>query len=123
MSKFEEFCDVNGTQVKAMCRTQGTTVKEVGKKIGICTTSMYNYLNRGRMPCKMAHAMMDAIWDRNPPFYFDDEITCHPEQMDYKRLVLKPIYPAHYINLLEARRQIDIAIRKIQEAVEGGEQK
>ena len=111
MSKFEEFCKVDGPKVRAMCLERGTRVKEVAEKLGMSGTCLYVWLQKGKMPSKVAHQMMDIIWDGCPPFYFDAEIKkAHSGS--------KTVYPSYYSNLLEARLQIDIAIKKIQEMEE-----
>ena len=111
MSKFEEFCDVNGKQVREMCRQKGTTVSKIAPELGICVTSLYGYLDRGRMPCRMAHQMMDVIWDGMPPFYFDMPQTQEVYGKHSKRMKKLPDF---YANLTEARRQIDIAMQKME---------
>lgn len=110
MSKFEEFCDVDGKRVREMCKERGTTVSKVAKQLGMCVTTLYGYLEKGQMPIRMAHQMMDAIWDGVPPFYFD--IPCED---DHEREAVPAITYGWYGNLIEARRQIDIAMKKMEE--------
>ena len=114
VSKFEEFCDVDGKRVREMCKEHGMTVSQVAKKLNMCVTSLYGYLDKGRMPCRMAHQMMDAIWDGVPPFYFD--ITPGTEHGRHERVIAPPMPYAWSENLMEARRQIDIALKKMGEA-------
>lgn len=112
VSKFEEFCDVDGKYVREMCKERGTTVSKVAKQLGMCVTTLYGYLDKGRMPSRMAHQMMDAIWDGVPPFYFDIPF----EGKHGKHDVLPTITYGWYGNLIEARRQIDVALKKMEEA-------
>ena len=117
MSRFEEFCDVNGPQIRSMCKSQGTTVKEVAKKIGCSTTCLYVYLDRGKIPASVADRMMDAIWDGHPPFYLTKKRfvgECLDLWTEPMRFPIKKSYPSYYKNLLEIRRQIDIVIQQIQ---------
>lgn len=110
LSKFEEFCDVDGKRVREMCKERGTTVSKVAKELGMCVTTLYGYLDKGRMPSRMAHQMMDAIWDGVPPFYFDI-----PYEARHERAEIPTITYGWYGNLVEARRQIDIAMKKMEE--------
>lgn len=113
VSKFEEFCDVDGKKVREMCREHGMTISQVAKKLNMCATSLYGYLSDGRMPCRMAHQMMDAIWDGVPPFYFDIPQTGKHSMREPNMLKVMPDY---YSNLMEARRQIDVALKKMETA-------
>lgn len=112
MSKFEEFCDIDGKKVREMCKERGTTVSNVAKQLDMCATTLYGYLDRGRMPCRMAHQMMDVIWDGVPPFYFDIQAEGWHGKHEH-------IEYGWYGNLIEARRQIDIAMKKMEECVNG----
>lgn len=109
MSKFEEFCNVDGRKVRNMCKERGTTISKVAKHLNMCATTLYGYLDRGRMPCQMAHRMMDAIWDGVPPFYFDIPYKALHERKS------ESLMPSYYENLVEARRQIDVAMKKMEE--------
>lgn len=110
MSKFEEFCDVDGKRVREMCKERGTTVSKVAKQLDMCVTTLYGYLDKGRMPCRMAHQMMDTIWEGVPPFYFDI-----PYEAKHERPEIPATTYGWYGNLMEARRQIDIAMKKMEE--------
>ena len=114
MSKFEIFCDVDGKRIREMCKENNVTVKDVASKIGISTTSLYGYLDRERMPVIMARQVMDAIWDGVPPFYYDQPL---PEHGRHELIEKYNMSEAYMKNLLEAKRQIDIAIKKLNEAV------
>lgn len=117
MSKFEEFCDVDGKCVREMCKERGTTVSKVAKQLGMCVTTLYGYLDRGRMPSRMAHQMMDVIWDGVPPFYFD--IPFEGKHMKHEVMPTPTITYGWYGNLVEARRQIDVALKKMEECTNG----
>lgn len=99
MDKFTEMLDVHRENMLDICKKHGLTIPKIAKVIKVSPTTIYKYLNMGKIPRKLMNQICEVLFEI-------------PKQEDEEQ---NPIFPIYTADLIRARFYLVRALNKMDE--------